>query len=169
MNIALIGYRGTGKTSVGKLLAKKLNRKLLSTDKMIIKKAGMPINKIVKKCGWNRFRHLESEAIKNIGGKDNCIIDSGGGVILKNKNISALKKNCIIVLLKANPKVIASRIKSSKQRPPLTNKSFIEEVRAVLKQRKEKYNNAADFIISTNNLSIGKVCNKIISKLKDKM
>ena len=93
MNIALIGYRGTGKTSVGKLLAKKLNRKLLSTDKMIIKKAGMPINKIVKKCGWNRFRHLESEAIKNISGKDNCIIDSGGGVILKNKNIDVMARS----------------------------------------------------------------------------
>ena len=88
MNIVLIGYRGTGKTSVGKLLARKLNRKLLSTDKMIIKNADMTINKIIKKYGWNKFRYLESEAIKSINSLDGLVIDTGGGIVLKDKNIN---------------------------------------------------------------------------------
>ena len=169
MNIVLIGYRGTGKTSVGRLLARKLNRKLLSTDKMIVKKAGISINKIVKKYGWKKFRYLESEAIKNINMLDVFVIDAGGGVILKDENIKSLNKNGIIVLLRANPKVIASRLKNSKKRPSLTNKTFIEEINNVLKQRREKYNKIADFSINTTNLNIEQVCNKIIKKLNNKV
>ena len=169
MNIVLIGYRGTGKTSVGKLLARKLNRKMLSTDKMIVKKADISINKIVKKYGWEKFRYLESKAIKSINGLDGFVIDAGGGVILKNENIKSLKKNGIIVLLRANPKVIVSRIKNSKKRPSLTNKTFIEEINHVLKRRKRKYNKAADFVVDTTISNIEQVCNEIIKKLNNKV
>ncbi|MBL7054960.1 shikimate kinase [Candidatus Woesearchaeota archaeon] len=165
MNIVLIGYRGTGKTAVGKLLAKKLNRKLVSTDKMVVSKANASIDEIVKKYSWAKFRNLESEAIKNIKDQDGCIIDTGGGIILKGQNIAALKKNSITFLLKADPKVIASRIKNSKQRPSLTYRSFIEEIKEISEQRKEKYNKAADFVIGTSNLNVEEVCNKIIKKL----
>lgn len=169
MNIVLIGFRGTGKTSVSRLLARKLNRKMISIDNMVVRKAGMPIKKIVKKYGWNKFRYLEREMIKSINDLDGFVIDTGGGVILKEENINTLNKNSIIVLLKVNSKEIASRVKSSKQRPALTNKSFIEEIEEVMNQRKEMYSRAADFTINTANLSIEDVCNRIIKKLGNRL
>lgn len=167
MNIILIGYRGTGKTVVGEKLSKKLNKKLLGTDNLVIKKAKMPIPKIVKKYGWERFRKLESEVIVEISKMDNCVADTGGGAILRKKNVDNLKKNGTLILLTADVKTIVNRIKDDKQRPSLTGKkSFTEEVEEVLKDRKKKYKDASNYAIDTSNLTVDEVVNKIISYLK---
>jgi len=168
-NIVLIGYRGTGKTVVAKKLAEKLCIKLVGMDKLIVDKVGMSIPKIVEKYGWDRFRDMESEVVDEIGKLDSCVIDTGGGVILRNKNIDNLKKNGVIILLKADVKNIVNRIKDGIQRPSLTGKgSFVEEVEEVLNQRKKKYEDAADYSIDTSELTVDEVVTKIISHLKTK-
>ena len=166
-NIVLIGYRGTGKTVVSKILAEKLNRKLIEMDAMIVKKARMTIPEIVEKYGWDRFRNLESELTEEVSKLDNCVIDTGGGVILRKQNIDNLKKNGIIILLKADIKTIISRIKNGIQRPSLTGKrSFVEEVAEVLNQRKKKYETAADYAIDTSKHTVDEIVINIISYLK---
>ena len=167
MNIVLIGYRGTGKSSVARVLSKELKLPVLNMDEEITKKAGMSILQIVEKFGWDKFRDLESKIAEQVSNIDNYIIDTGGGVILRNKNVKNLRKNSKVFWLKADITTIAERIKHGTHRPSLTDgKSFAEEIEEVLIQRKEKYKKAADYIIDTSKLSPSDVAKKIILLMK---
>ena len=161
MNIALIGFRGTGKTTICRLLAKKMDKKCISTDEEIEKKTKLSIEKFVKKHGWDKFRDVESEVIENISNFDECIFDTGGGIIMRNENITNLKNNSLVVLLTADIKTITNRIKDSK-RPSLTKKGYIEEINDVLQERESRYKNAADYTIDTARLAPEEVCDLII-------
>jgi len=167
MNLVLIGYRGTGKSSVAEILAKRFAAKKVSTDELIVQKAGMSIPEIVEKHGWEHFREVESEVVKEVCKEDDLIINAGGGVVLREENIKNLKMNSKVILLTADVDVIAERIKDDKNRPSLTgDKSFVEEIGAVLAERKSLYEKAADFMIDTTNLTIEKVAEKIIWRMK---
>src|SRR3989338_7838041 len=131
MNIALVGFRGTGKTSVAKLLAKKLDKNLISTDDEIEKKTKIKISKFVEKYGWDKFRDIESDVIESISDFDECVFDTGGGIVMRNENIINLKRNALIVLLTADIKTITSRIKNSK-RPALIKSNYLDEIKDVL-------------------------------------
>ena len=98
MNLVLIGYRGTGKTTVGKILAEQLARGLVSTDGEVIKRAGRSIPDIVQHDGWEHFRGLEAEVCRDLGAQDGLVIDTGGGAILKPENVVSLKKKWNAVL-----------------------------------------------------------------------
>jgi len=161
MNIVLIGYRGTGKSTIARKLAALLHKKLVSTDEMIVKKAG-PIPRIVKKYGWKKFRDIEEKVISDVSKKDNLLIDCGGGVVERPINMRRLKKNGKVILLTANISTIVKRIHKGKNRPSLTGgKSFTDEVRIMLARRKEKYKKAADFSVNTSHLSISEVVRNI--------
>ena len=169
MNIVLIGYRGTGKTVVGKILAEKLNMKLFGMDEHIAEKAGYSIPDIVAEEGWDRFRDLESEVAEEASGQVNSIIDTGGGVVLRASNIEHLKKAGILFWLKADAQNISDRIKDSTERPSLTeNKTFLEEVEEVLEERTPQYMASADYAIDTNGLTEEQVAENIISIITEK-
>lgn len=161
MNISLIGFRGTGKTTIGRLLSKKLDKKLISSDEEIEKRAKMGIAKFVKKYGWDRFRELEAEVIDGMSDFDECIFDTGGGIIMRNENIINLGKNGLIVLLTADIKTITDRLKGSK-RPALTKSNYLDEIQDVLNEREEKYKKAADYSIDTSRLSPEESCDLIM-------
>jgi len=164
-NIVLIGYRGAGKSKLAKVLSKKIKLPVISLDKEIEKKAKMKIKKIVEKYGWDKFRDIETEVTKESSVLNNHIIDTGGGVIVKEKNIKNLKKGGKVFWLKAEPEVLEKRIKKDDPRPSLTgSKSYIEEVREVLKEREPKYEKASDYIIDAS-LPISEQINKIIKYL----
>jgi shikimate kinase len=163
MNIVLIGYRGTGKSVVGELLAIQLDMPLMGMDAQIVKKAGMPIPEIVEKLGWTGFRDIESEVARELAGLDNIIIDAGGGVIERPENIEALQTSSLIFWLRASVDAIVSRIQEGTQRPALTDgKNFTEEVAEVLEQRIPKYKSAAQYEIDTDALTPEQVAEKII-------
>ena len=92
MNIVLIGYRGTGKSVVGQILARRLEMTYVGMDAEIVRRAGMPIPQIVDKIDWPGFRDLETRVALDLAGRDNLIIDTGGGVIERPENIPALQK-----------------------------------------------------------------------------
>ncbi len=166
MNIVLIGYRGTGKSTVGKVLAKKLKRLLIPVDELIVKKACMGIPEIVEKRGWDNFRDLESEMIEEISNIQNCIIDCGGGVILRAENVENLKRHGKCFLLKADIDTIISRIQGDANRPALKEgMSFREEQEKVLKEREPKYKAAADVEIDTSILSLEHAVEKIMKNI----
>ena len=168
MNIVLIGYRGTGKSLVGKLVAETLGMQCISMDGRIVERAGMSIPDIVENQGWSAFRDMESEIARELAKADNIIIDSGGGVIERPENIDALGVNSRIVWLKASVGVIVSRIQGDTERPSLTGgKSFTEEVAEVLERRTPKYKNAAHYEIDTDHLTPEQVADRIIEICKE--
>ena len=163
MNIVLIGYRGTGKSVVGELLARRLGMPCIGMDAQIVKRAGMTIPEIVEKSGWPGFRDIESQVARELAGLDNIIIDAGGGVIERPENIEALQTSSLIFWLKASVDVIVSRIQEGTQRPALTTgKTFTEEVAEVLEQRTPKYKSAAHYEIDTDTLTPEQVAERII-------
>lgn len=168
MNIVLIGYRGTGKSVIGAILAKRLGMLCISMDKEIIKKAGMSIPEIVEKFGWSGFRDRESAEAKELAGRDNIIIDTGGGVIERPENIEVLQKNACVIWMKATVETIVARIQGGTERPPLTpGKTFTEEVAEVLERREPLYRSAAHHEIDADNLTPAQIADKIIDILPD--
>ena len=168
MNIALIGFRGAGKTTIAKLLARKLDKKLVSTDEEIEKKTKVGIEKFVKKYGWDKFRDIESEVVEYLSDLDECVFDTGGGIVMRNENIINLKKSSLLVLLTADIKTITERLMKSK-RPALTKKNYIDEIRDVLQEREHRYKNAADYAIDTSRLSPEEVCDLIMHYVQMEM
>jgi shikimate kinase len=162
MNIVLIGYRGTGKSAVGNLAAKKLGMKCVGMDAAIEERAGMPIPEIVMNEGWPGFRDRESQLVRELAAEDGLVIDCGGGVIERPENIEALRKNSVIVWLKASVSTIVARIESSTNRPALVEgKTFIEEVSEVLERRTPRYRSAAGFEIDTDTLTPEQIAERL--------
>jgi shikimate kinase len=151
MNVVLIGYRGTGKSTVAALLAARLGLEVVSLDQEIVREAGRSIPDIVAEHGWPHFRDLESAVTKRVAARDGLIIDAGGGVILRPENVQNLQRGGALFWLRASVPVIVTRIESGTQRPALTaGKSFTEEVEDVLRERTPLYEAAADHQIDTD-------------------
>ena len=168
-NIVLIGYRGSGKTSVGKRISELVSKKLIIIDEEIVKKTGMSIPEYVEKNGWDAFRKIESKIISSLRNVKDSIIDCGGGIIENKRNIENLKGNGTIFWLKADTLTIAKRIKDSNKRPPLIEgKSSTEEAEEVLQKRIPLYKKSADFEIGTDNKTVEEVCDKILELINNK-
>ncbi len=166
MNIVLIGYRGAGKSAVGRRLAARLERKLVSTDAEIVKRAHRTIPEIVAKEGWEYFRDVESDICRELAGHDQLVIDTGGGAILRTQNVEALKKNGTVFWLETSVRTITKRIGGDAQRPSLTGtKSFVDEIQDVLQERTPKYQAAADHVIKTDDRSIDQMVEALLALL----
>jgi len=164
MNIVLIGYRGTGKSTVGRLLAARLGRELVSTDAEIVKRAQRTIPEIVAQEGWEYFRDLESDICRELASRDQLVIDTGGGAILRAQNVEVLKKNGTLFWLAASVGTITKRIGGDNQRPSLTwTKSFVDEILGVLQERTPKYQAVADHIITTDDRSINQLVETLLT------
>lgn len=166
-NIILIGYRGAGKTTIGKLLAEKLNYNFIDTDEMIELEQNRKISEIVKFDGWQYFRNIETDIAKRVSSLKHNIISAGGGIILNPLNMNYLKSDGWIVYLAVEPETVIIRIKDDANRPSLTGtKSFLEEVDEVISIRKPLYENYADFIINTDELTPLKICEVILNEYR---
>ena len=165
MNIVLVGYRCSGKSSVGMALANKLNFEFVDTDSLVERQAGMSIQEIVTRLGWPRFRAMEQEIVTKVSGQENLIIATGGGVVLKEQNMERLRKNGFIVWLKASPNIIKERMAyheaAGKKRPPLLADNSVDEIEQVLKEREPLYEMAADLVLDTTTSHIDQVCEAI--------
>ena len=160
-NIILTGFMGTGKTSVGKRLAKELNLKFIDTDDLIEKEAGICINEIFAKYGEAYFRRLESKVIDEVSSDKNLIIATGGGAVINPTNLLALKKNGILICLTASIDVILSRIGSGDERPLISEGDKKETISNLLKVR-EPFYKKADFIVDTTAKSIKEVVKEVL-------
>jgi shikimate kinase len=165
MNIVLIGYRATGKTEVGKALAKQLGYDFIDSDILIEEEAGCSIADIVKKEGWPGFRNREKVVIKRLAKMKKVVIAAGGGAILDPENVKYLKKSGILIWLKTRPETILRRLKennkTNSQRPSLTGKSLDAELIQILEERAPLYKGAAHIEIDTNNRSIEEIVKEI--------
>jgi shikimate kinase len=172
MNIVLIGYRGAGKTTVGKLLAEKLKKEFIDCDEYIESTAHLSIREIFELCGESYFRVVESEAIATITKQNGRIISTGGGAVLRYKNIRNLKANGVVFLLDIDPDVAVQRITgdptSSSRRPSLTEKDVQTEVKEQMEFRRPYYLRAADYAIDTTKKNAAQVVEEIVRRLEER-
>ena len=167
MNIVLIGFRGTGKSTVGKLLAKHLKRDFIDSDKYIESSTGKAIKSIFEDDGEEGFRKIEADTIAELSKADNKVISAGGGAVLKEDNVRNLKNNGFLILLEATPEIIHNRItrdkKTTQQRPSLTDKKPLDEIKHLIAKREHAYKNAADYTINSSYVSCEDIVNEIIT------
>ena len=167
-SIALIGFMGVGKTTIGKLLTQNLGieYKFIETDEIIAQEAGKSVLRIFKEDGEERFREYEISACKKASKLNRTVISCGGGVVLNKINIRNLKKNSYIVLLKATPEEIYERLmKDGKESRPLLNKDDPKnEIEKILRVRSQNYIDAAEIIINTTGKKIKDIINEIVKK-----
>lgn len=154
MNIAIMGFRGTGKTTVCKLLARKLDKKLILTEEEILKKTGS-IQKYVKKYGWDKLREIESDIMEKLSDFDDCIFDISGDIVMRNENMISLKRNSIAILLTADLRTIENRLKNKTM---TDSYDYTDEVKEFFKERETRYQKSADYTIDTSSLSPDEVC-----------
>lgn len=161
-NIVLIGFMGTGKTTNGRRIARKLHKDFIDTDFLIESRENIKIEDIFKRYGEKYFRKLESRIIKEISTKKNKVISTGGGTILNPKNIQLLKKNGYVFFLESSMDNIIYNLKNSyKKRPLLEKKDWINEVEKLLSQRRKLYYDSADFVIRVDNKNHYHIVNEV--------
>lgn len=163
--IALIGFMGVGKTTIGNELSKRLDMELIDTDKFIQEKMNISVQEIFKKYGEKDFRQIEKDVIRELNKKRNLIISCGGGVCLNEENIENIRKNNKVILLKASSETILKRLENDRKRPLLNGKMNKEYIEKIIEDRKENYHRAADIIIHTDGKSVEEITGEIMEKL----
>ena len=163
MNIALIGMMGSGKSTIGKLLADKLNLNFIDTDEEIIKLSNCSINKIFETQGEESFRTIETIVLSKTLKRDNQIIATGGGIIKKEENRNLLKE-ITTIYLKADKETILGRVKNDNTRPLLNTENLSNTIKKILSEREHLYEQSK-YVVDTTNKTTNEVVNEIIEKI----
>ena len=164
-NIVLLGFMGTGKSSVGKILGKKLGRPVADVDEAIEAGEKRKIHEIFEKNGEARFRALEKEAIRELSGRNGAVITTGGGAVLDLENIEALRRNGILITLLASPETIHHRVKDSRRRPLLSGTDLKTKIRELWVAREPLYRQA-DHFFETDGKRPAEVADEIVAALR---
>ncbi len=165
MNVVLIGYRGSGKSAVGRALAERLGMSYVDTDQMIQERAGHSIRHIFETEGEARFRIHEARAVRAACMSDRAVISVGGGAVMNPDSARALKEAGRLVWLRCRAETLWLRIGGDlhtlEQRPNLTTLGGLEEIRAMIAHREPTYRALADFTLDTDDLSVDEVVTHI--------
>ena len=168
-NLFLVGYRCTGKSTVGKLLAQTLDRTFVDSDSMVVAETGMSILEIVDSQGWQAFRRLERAVLKQVCTHSRRVVATGGGIVLDADNVALMQASGKIIWLRASPETIKARMSQDRDskafRPALTSKDSLSEIEETLIERQHLYKQAMDFFVDTDNVRLDVVVDFIIENL----
>jgi shikimate kinase len=171
MNIILIGYRASGKTSAGRELARLLGRPFFDTDRMVFAKTGRTVREIVEASGWKAFREVEKTVISELSGLDEAVIAAGGGAVMDPDNVSMLRAGGRFVWLQADARILALRMSKDRsgalQRPSITGAGTLAEVEEVLAKRLPVYGAVADVVVATAGKDPAGIAAEIAGRLED--
>ncbi len=151
--IFIVGLMGSGKTSVGKILAKKVGRNFFDTDQEIIKNEKLDISQIFNKYGEDYFRELEHAILKKIISNEGSIVSTGGGIVLKKENIDIMKDNGIIIFLNIDVETQIARLKNKKNRPLLKNSNLEDDLKNMKNDRDKIYESISNFKIDVSRIT----------------
>jgi shikimate kinase len=166
-NLFLIGYRCTGKTAVGKMLADRLNWSIVDTDDAVVEAIGMSIAQLVASHGWPRFREHERRALQAVSTGNRQVVATGGGLVLDERNVDTMKTAGKVVWLTASEKTIQTRMRddaATGSRPALTDCGSMGEIETVLAERTPLYQAVADLVVDTDGQTIAVVCDRILKE-----
>ena len=160
VNLALIGFMGTGKTTVGRLVAEQLHFDFLDTDELIQSRTGRSITEIFAKDGEPAFRSLERDAVESLAQRERTIIATGGGLPTNHGNLARLKAHALVVCLWASPEKIWERVKNQTHRPLLHDPDPQKKIRELLAAR-EPFYKQADVLVNTDTRSLREVVQQV--------
>ena len=166
-NIVLIGFMGTGKSTIARELAKTHQMNIVEMDEEIVRRRGKSIADIFKEEGEEYFRDLETALLKELQTKENQVISCGGGAVLREENVRVMKKNGCVVLLTALPQTIYERVKNNTDRPILQGNMNVEYIASLMEKRREKYEKASDIVIATDGKNVSQICEEMLQKLAE--
>ena len=164
-NIALIGFMGTGKTSVGHLVARRLHFEFLDTDHLIERRAGMTISEIFARQGEARFREIEREVVDALVERERCVIATGGGVGATPELLDSLKRHALVVCLWASPERIWQRVSRQAHRPLLQVPDPQQRIRELLAQRQPFYRRA-DVLLNADTRQVPQTAAQVIKEFR---
>ena len=164
-NIVLIGFMGAGKSTISAFLRDALAMDVVEMDQVIAERERMSISDIFEKHGELYFRDLETKLLVELQEKTNTVVSCGGGVAMRECNVTEMKKNGKVVLLTAKPETILERVENNHDRPLLENNKTVAYIAELMEKRREKYEAAADMIIETDGKSAQKICEEMIQRL----
>ncbi len=164
-NIFLIGFMGSGKSSVCSRLADILDMKCAEMDEMIVEKAGMPITDIFDTFGEEYFRNMETDVLMDLKETCDTVVSCGGGCVLRRYNSDIMKMSGIVVYLTAAPETIYERVKDEDSRPILNGNMNVGYISSLMDERRPLYESAADITIDTDLKTIDEICDEIIRRL----
>jgi shikimate kinase len=164
-NIALIGFMGTGKTSVGRLVAELLHFDYLDTDEVIQAGTGRVIADIFKADGEPAFRALERKVVKEIASRKKTVISTGGGLPVDPKNLASLKHHSLVVCLWSSPEKIWERVRHQSHRPLLHDENPQAKIRELLAAR-EPFYKQADVLLNTELRSLREVAQQVVHQFR---
>ncbi len=168
-NIYLIGFMGTGKSSLAHYLSKTCSVTSVEMDEMLESSFSMKIPEIFSTYGESCFRDKETSLLRELSHKKNLIVSCGGGIVLREENISLMKESGIIILLTAEPDALYDRIGNDKNRPVLDGHRTPQGIASLIKKRLPMYQAAADFSITTDKKSISQIGNELLILLSDRI
>lgn len=161
-NIYLIGFMGSGKSTVARELATYMKATCVEMDEQIEEQQQMPITQIFDTYGETYFRDLETEFLRSLTEKENIVVSCGGGSVLRDENADLMKAHGKIILLTAKPETIYERIKDSKNRPVLNGNMTVAYIQELMEKRRVRYETVADVSISTDGKSVAEICAEIM-------
>jgi len=165
-NLVLVGFMGSGKSSVGRLLATYLGFQVVDTDALVIQAAGMPISEIFAREGEEVFRDYEAKALASLLGKTNLVVATGGGIVIRESNRPLLRQLGFVVGLVANEEIIFERVSRNNKRPLLQTPNPRQTISELLAKRVPFYEAAAQFLVDTSVKSHGEVAEEIIAEAR---
>lgn len=164
-NIALIGFMGSGKSSIGRLLGESLGRTFIDTDEMIESMAGKSIGLIFEQDGEIIFRRMEAEAIEGACEQSKAVISLGGGAILDENNVERIRRYCHVVWLWADPGCIFERLNGDSRRPLLKGANPLQRIEDLLEGRMDKYAKASDMLLDTSGRDVEECSKRIANEM----
>ena len=167
-NIFLIGFMGTGKSTIANSLKRKYDMQVVDMDSEIEKNQGKAISEIFAEEGEEYFRDLETQLVMDLQRRDNVVVSCGGGAVLREKNVQEMRKSGKIILLQATPETILERVKNSHNRPLLEGNKNIDFIKELMSKREDKYNSAADIVVSVDARAVEDIADEVYSKVFSK-
>jgi shikimate kinase len=161
----LIGFMGTGKSSVGRLIADTLHYTFLDTDDVIIGRAGASIEDIFKHQGEPAFRQMEARIVEELSRRERTVISTGGGLPADERNIASLKTHALVICLWASPEKILHRVQGQSHRPLLKDVDPVTRIRELLGER-EKFYRQADVLVNTEFRSLREVAQQVMNQFR---
>lgn len=157
-NLILIGFMGTGKTTVGMRVAKSLGFRFVDTDRLIVRRTGKSIARIFEESGEDHFREIETEVLRDCARAEGQVVSTGGGIVTREENHALLREVGYTIWLRTSPEIIYERVRRNRARPLLQTADPLQTIRDLLARREALYEACADLTVKTDHLTMDETC-----------